>query len=92
LFTHFVLFFIIVTPAFVVFVSFCYRVLYPVNGIQQSFEQKAAKKTKIVTFFRHHGVVGRWRGVGRGLGVTRGIAVGVGVGPDCAQYLPPSLK
>ena len=33
-------------------------------------------------------------GVGVGLcgGVTVAVGVGVGGGPDCAQYLPPSLK
>ena len=43
---------------------------------------------------------GRGCGVGRGLGVGEhlsvhgvglGVAVGEGVGPDCAQYLPPVL-
>jgi predicted Zn-dependent protease len=28
---------VVLVPAFVVFVSFCYRVLYRVDGIQQSF-------------------------------------------------------
>jgi hypothetical protein len=42
----------------------------------------------------YHRGVGRECGVGRGLGVTLGVevAVGVGVGPDCAQYLPPLFK
>lgn len=53
-------------------------------------------------FSQRYGV-GRRCGVGRGLGVTLGVGVavgvgvadgvtvGVGVGPDCAQYLPPVL-
>lgn len=39
--------------------------------------------------------VGRMCGVGRGLGVGPHLpvhGVGVGVGPDCAQYIPPVLE